>query len=466
MVVGRTRSYLKERGCLESSSLHNAGVHFLVGTCFQKKKLRSLALLMSFIKGTTREGQQEQDYHHRQLLYSYRAGHVSRLPQDASTSFQYVPITKSRLHTEEVFPVRRLLSVMVIGILIVTITLVMTKLIGPQNGLCTTLACREFAELARRSLNKSVPPCEDFGRFVCGRWKKGKSSETSTRLLLYVTALEMLFKTLTATRSLEQRHSEERDRIGGFFSSCIAVTIGYSDDVGTVRAYLEEAGVTWPRMPSNPDVMDTLLYLDSKLNWPSILQFHVKEEKRAVKVSIKPAMSFRELASVRARLNTREAKRRYFDVIFRNYGKGVPEEQAYSQVTEVEELMATQLESVMSRHRDGSPFEEIDIDQLSNDSSSWTVLVANRLRIPGKVRYYTSNKPFLAAFFTLWSQYGDSKMHLYVSWCAVCVTAPFANRDLFRNHYGHDASDIKLRQHCLFLSYQIFGEDIFAEFST
>ncbi|KAL1427861.1 hypothetical protein MTO96_003193 [Rhipicephalus appendiculatus] len=384
--------------------------------------------------------------------------------QDASTSFQCVPITESRHHTEDAFPVRLVLSLMVVAILMVTIALVMTKLVGSQNGFCATLACREFAEFARRSLNESVPPCEDFGRFVCGRWKKRKSSEASTRLLLYGTALEILFKTLATAHSTGQRHSAARERIGTFFSSCRAVTIGYSDDVGTVKAYLEEAGVTWPLAPSNPDVMDTLLYLDSKLNWPTILQFHVKEEKHVVKVSIKPAMSFRELANVRARLNARVEKRRYFDVIFRNYDKGVPEEQAYSQVTEVEELMATKLESAMARQHDDSSFAEIDIAELYNDGLNWAELVSNRLRIQGNVKYYTSNKAFLVAFFTLWSQHGESKMHLYVSWGAVCVTAPFANRDLFRNHYGHDASDLTLRQHCLFLSYQIFGDAIFAEF--
>ncbi|KAH7961092.1 hypothetical protein HPB52_001897 [Rhipicephalus sanguineus] len=203
--------------------------------------------------------------------------------QKASTFFHYVPITESRHHTENPFPVRLVLSVMVIAILIIAIALVMAKMLASQNGFCTTLACREFAELARWSLNESVPPCEDFGRFVCGRWEKRKRSEASTRRLIYVTALEMIFKSLISALSPEERQSV-RERVGAFFRSCNAVTRGHSDDVGTVRAYLEEAGVTWPLVPSNPDVMDTLLYLDSKLNWPSIIQFHVKEEKSVVKI--------------------------------------------------------------------------------------------------------------------------------------------------------------------------------------
>ncbi|XP_072142219.1 neprilysin-1-like [Dermacentor andersoni] len=385
--------------------------------------------------------------------------------QEPSSSLPYPPIIESRQQTDNPLSLRLLLTVVVIAILVAAVALVATRVVRTQKGVCATIACRDFAELARRSLNETVPPCENFGHFVCGQWKKRNSAKASTRHMLYATALETLFKSLTSAHNLPRYHSM-REQVRAFFSSCSAVSRGERDEIITVRGFLEEAGITWPLVPSNPDVLDTMLYLDLELNWPSILQVRVKKDKHIFKVSIEPAMSFRELVNLRARLSTREERRHYFDVVFRHYGQGVPEEQAYSQVEEVEGLMATKLESVMPRHHESASFEELDTDELYRDSSNWTERLAKRMRIRSSVKYYTSSKPFLVTFFELWSQHGDSRMHLYLSWCAVRFTAPFSNRELLRNHYGLDAEDLMLGQNCLFLSYQIFGDTIFAEFNA
>ncbi|XP_049518387.1 uncharacterized protein LOC125943324 [Dermacentor silvarum] len=385
--------------------------------------------------------------------------------QEPSSSLPYPPTFEARQQTEDPLLLRLLLTVVVIAILIAAVALVATRVVRTKNGVCATIACREFAEFARRSLNESVPPCENFGRFVCGQWKKRNSAKASTLHVVYATALETLFKGLTSAYN-PARWQNMREQVRAFFGSCNAVSRGERDEMYTVRAFLEEAGVMWPLVPSNPDVLDTLLYLDLELNWPSILQVRVKEEKRVFKVSIKPAMSFRDLANLRGRLSTREERRHYFDVIFRHYSQGVPEEQVYSQVEEVEELMATKLESAMPAHHDNASFEELDTDELYRDSTNWTERLAKRVRIRSSVKYYTSSKPFLVTFLGLWSQHGDSRMHLYVSWCAVRFIAPFANRELLRNHYGLDANDLILGQTCLFLSYQIFGDAIFAEFNA
>ncbi|KAK8770684.1 hypothetical protein V5799_012852 [Amblyomma americanum] len=238
--------------------------------------------------------------------------------------------------------------------------------------------------------------------------------------------------------------------------------------MSVVKAYLAEAGVVWPLSPSNPDVLDTLLYLDFELNWASVLHFSVREQEGVTKVSVEPATSFSHLRFLGSRLKTKNDRRHYFDAIFGHYSQGLPQEHAYSQIEEVEELMTAKLESAMEHFQGESALPEpIEADGLYKEDSNWTARLAKRVRVQGHVQYFRVNARFVAEFLSLWSQHGDSKTHLYVSWCAVRFAALFANRELLKNHYGEDsdADGLEFRQYCMTESYKVFGEALFSGFS-
>ncbi|XP_049520079.1 uncharacterized protein LOC125939732 [Dermacentor silvarum] len=195
-----------------------------------------------------------------------------------------------------------------------------------KRDLCTTASCVSFAKLLDASVNGSMNPCDSFGRYVCDGWRSTHS--VSVRESVFRTAIEATVASVAGV-TIPDTHQNADEQTAALFRSCYQSLIKAdagpaTDEVTLVRAYLAEAGVVWPWIPSRPDVLETSLFLAFELGWPAILDFKVRGSSASSStVIVEPSVGFTRLIPLTESRTTSEAERkRYFDALVRHYGDG------------------------------------------------------------------------------------------------------------------------------------------------
>lgn len=65
------------------------------------------------------------------------------------------------------------------------------------------------------------------------------------------------------------------------FQSCVAVVTKEDSQLGEIRPLLEQIGVNWPNPRKNPDVLGTMLQLDSQLSLQVLLKIQASSTYNA-----------------------------------------------------------------------------------------------------------------------------------------------------------------------------------------
>lgn len=345
-----------------------------------------------------------------------------------------------------------------LGLLCVVIALGATYLLPWKRTSCTTVACAAFARLLKSSMNRSANPCSNFGHFVCGAWRS-HHSEQSVRALYYKSSLETLMRAARYVQ-VPPSHQNAKQQAAALLATCDSVKNGERDEIDIVKRYLAEAGVEWPQRASNPDVLDTILYLDVELNWPAFVRVREWQERGRSVVYITVAQSFYVIMETNSRLSG-DSKRSYFDTLYTHYSGRASNDAAFEEILEVEKVTAP-LASLLERTK----WQPMDEATMFRSADEWRI--ALRKRIPTMlpiVEFTTNTAGFLKHFFDTWRLQGDWKMHMCVSWSAVQYAALSASRELLQNNYGKTPEKgFEFRKMCLIMSYQHMGDLVFAGF--
>ncbi|KAL1438932.1 hypothetical protein MTO96_047663 [Rhipicephalus appendiculatus] len=170
-----------------------------------------------------------------------------------------------------------------------------------KRELCTTASCASFSKLLNDSVNASMNPCDSFGRFVCDGWRSKHT--ISVRESVFRSAIEATVESVSRT-AIPDTNQNAGEQTAALFQSCYqslvkADTGPASDEVVLVRAYLAEAGVVWPWVPSDPDVLETSVFLAFELGWPAVLDFRVKDTSaHSSTVIVEPSAGFTRLMAL------------------------------------------------------------------------------------------------------------------------------------------------------------------------
>ncbi|XP_075743780.1 neprilysin-1 [Rhipicephalus microplus] len=327
---------------------------------------------------------------------------------------------------------------------------------------CSSNACTAFAKLLKSSMNSSsVNPCHSFGRFVCDGWKL--SSALSVRALYYRNALELLMRTAKSTE-VPVSHQNAPQQAAALLATCDRVKKGEQDEIEVVKRYLAEAGVLWPEQAANPEVMDTMLYLDVQLNWPAFLHFQLTTDVGRAVVFITVASSFYNIHHASTQL-TKDERRSYFDTLYKHYtGRSTSNDVAFGEVLEADIAVAP-----LNYFLRKGPYVWLRDEDLFPSAADWLLALSRRFgrTLPEDARFLTDNDSFVTHLFALWSKLGERMMHRCVSWHAVQYAALTANSELLYNMYGKDLKEhgLEFRKLCLVLSYRSMGDLVFAGFT-
>ncbi|KAH6934322.1 hypothetical protein HPB50_022914 [Hyalomma asiaticum] len=326
---------------------------------------------------------------------------------------------------------------------------------------CSTDACVAFAKLLKSSMNSSVNPCDSFGRFVCDGWRL--TSSLSVRALYYKNALDVLMRT-AKSRDVPINHQNAPQQAAALLATCDRVKRGEQDELDVVKQYLAEAGVLWPERAANPNVIDSMLYLDVELNWSAFLHFRQASSADHPVVIIAVANSFYGIRRAIYQF-TGDSRRSYFDMLYKHYtGRATSDNVVFEEVLEADVATAP-LNELLQKN----PWTWVSNEEFFPSAADWRNALSRSLglTLPADVRYVTDNKLFVTHFFNLWRRLGDRKMHRCISWHAAQYAALSANSELLYNIYGNELKEkgLEFRKLCLVLSYKSMGDLVFTGFT-
>ncbi|KAH7952011.1 hypothetical protein HPB52_016846 [Rhipicephalus sanguineus] len=319
--------------------------------------------------------------------------------------------------------------------IVVLVTVLVVVLLPGRPGLapnyCSTIECLVYGEQLTSSIDSSVPPCNNFTRFVCGGWRR--EHQLSVREELSERVIERMTRLVRAI-AVPATDQNSVQRAAAVYRSCDNVLQGERDDVTVVKRALLEAGITWPSPNDNRDVVHTLLYSSLKLGWHVILRVMPRWSDQVVtSFLVDPGEAFHFVIRRPRALNT--DFQHYFESlrdIFLVPGSDVV---TYEDVMRFENFFRDELTTAYYERTEYEDFPERTF--LGLGDSRW-IGVLNKLNVPVARRFQvlTSGRRFVYTFFDLWDNHGETGTYGYVSWCTVQVAALYANRDLVLNYYG------------------------------
>ncbi|XP_037580233.1 endothelin-converting enzyme 1 [Dermacentor silvarum] len=321
--------------------------------------------------------------------------------------------------------------------------------------LCTTTACSEFAKLIADSVDQSVDPCSDFDAYVCSRWRTTRTYSVNAELVMH--AVDVMTKVVSKDTGPDKTVQTNLDKAGRFYHSCDVVWRGERDELPVIRDYLMRAGIVWPRRSATPNVARTLLSMSILLNWPVVVTMSVSKQTMWISVPY----SFFVAAEEKGRLHNDEMRKRSFELLKTHFSEGHDEEAVtFKDTTELEEDFFHPLADAR-KHTGRQPVNNTDEDR-------WNYLLPE-FNLTAVSRFQSDSVDYVTTFFDLWSQSGEARTHLFVSWMAARYVSTFSNHVLISNFHGttnYETIKYKQVRWCFSLVYNFIGDLLFAPYNA
>ncbi|KAH7933963.1 hypothetical protein HPB49_019751 [Dermacentor silvarum] len=324
-----------------------------------------------------------------------------------------------------------------------------------DSMLCTTTACSEFAKLIADSVDQSVDPCSDFDAYVCSRWRTTRTYSVNAELVMH--AVDVMTKVVSKDTGPDKTVQTNLDKAGRFYHSCDVVWRGERDELPVIRDYLMRAGIVWPRRSATPNVARTLLSMSILLNWPVVVTMSVSKQTMWISVPY----SFFVAAEEKGRLHNDEMRKRSFELLKTHFSEGHDEEAVtFKDTTELEEDFFHPLADAR-KHTGRQPVNNTDEDR-------WNYLLPE-FNLTAVSRFQSDSVDYVTTFFDLWSQSGEARTHLFVSWMAARYVSTFSNHVLISNFHGttnYETIKYKQVRWCFSLVYNFIGDLLFAPYNA
>ncbi|KAL1419524.1 hypothetical protein MTO96_025268 [Rhipicephalus appendiculatus] len=156
------------------------------------------------------------------------------------------------------------------GVIIFHFFLLYPKPTRRLRSYCETKGCEAHRYQISHQLDKSINPCDDFGAYVCARWKPRKEFQLS-RSQMSDMFLSWLYK-LPETLAKGVVHFPVGKKVAAIFNSCMTET---GSHVHIMREFMRERDIVWPDVPEEP-VPPAKPLFDLSFNWNIHLWFTLR----------------------------------------------------------------------------------------------------------------------------------------------------------------------------------------------
>ncbi|KAH6925604.1 hypothetical protein HPB50_007985 [Hyalomma asiaticum] len=341
----------------------------------------------------------------------------------------------------------RLVFYIACAVAMVSVTLILsvaTGLLFARKPIetCVSDGCHAYSEAFLASMDTSADPCQDFGRYVCGRYSHPRN------LSVAEVAKEKHMQELlapTQNESLVISGQNALQKTWRYYKSCENVILGKADNVATVVDYMRQAGIRWP-VPSYGDVdpFAAMMFLCKQLGWPSTLEFELREQSdHYALIVVEPSAVTQQVLKQRRHLLQNESEyeayftalANHFQLSFAEKGNSATFEATMRAETELFEYIDHDAGamSVLGKHSYGRIRK--GLEQLINASLQQLVSVASRAD-NFSMDIVTTHREFVEALL-IRAVETPRDVELVLGWHIAQYVAVFANRELATAYYLH-----------------------------
>ncbi|XP_065298981.2 uncharacterized protein [Dermacentor albipictus] len=136
---------------------------------------------------------------------------------------------------------------------------------------CEADECVQLNSLLDASMDRAVDPCQDMHRYVCGGWSRhhtGMSVREYTKLWAYRAFVEG-----GEARRSGRLYAGVAGQAALVFDACEDVLRHGNRDIEPIAALLRGAGMTWPHVNQEMNVLAALAFMDEVLDWAVLFDF-------------------------------------------------------------------------------------------------------------------------------------------------------------------------------------------------
>ncbi|KAL3203668.1 hypothetical protein MRX96_041790 [Rhipicephalus microplus] len=230
----------------------------------------------------------------RHLLLAKRGkpdGHMSPNPH------KHYPVTpnpamKARDRKKKLW--RLLVAAMVCVVLAVTAASAGALIYAYRSAVptCESTGCHLFAKAFQASMDMIVDPCQDFGRYVCGRYSHPRNLS-----VIEAAAQSYRDEVVAPTRndSLIGTGQNALQKSWRFYKSCEDVVDDHTDNTAYVLKSMFDCRLSWPDpSPTGEDLLQVIVCLSTKMAWPSLAYLQVDSVAKDV-VTMNPSQYTQEI---------------------------------------------------------------------------------------------------------------------------------------------------------------------------
>ncbi|KAL1472612.1 hypothetical protein MTO96_022913, partial [Rhipicephalus appendiculatus] len=159
---------------------------------------------------------------------------------------------------------------------------------------CKSAGCHLFSKAFQASMDTTVDPCQDFGRYVCGRYSHPRNLS-----VIEAAAQSYRDEVVAPARnaSLIGTGQNALQKSWRFYNSCKDVLDNRTDNTVYVVDLLRDCDLSWPTLtPYRVKLVKTIVCLSTRMAWPSIVYFQVDSAGAdVVRVTMNPSPYTKEI---------------------------------------------------------------------------------------------------------------------------------------------------------------------------
>ncbi|KAL3210696.1 hypothetical protein MRX96_008645 [Rhipicephalus microplus] len=335
---------------------------------------------------------------------------------------------------------------------------------------CETPACRAFTQLLAASVDVARDPCDNFYKFVCGKWRSSRS--------VYQEHLSRFFAELATALRDARTHEKEKTVSGkaaSLYASCESVLLGGNEDLDGFREVLSQADIIWPRLESTPDVLATTYRIKKYFDIASLLKISKLAKSTAVSSNASDFLlepgDFIIPKSALHRLS-------YINYKFYSLVVGALASRNSSHEADISHGDAVRIGEDFRKtitpllHRPVRADTSANLENLSSYApqfsvTRWRYFFTKHFNTSGgAIVVNVTNTEYLSAYSYLTAKWNESIMVWCTSWLAVAEIAPFMSQEIALHRFTTEATTESAPRHCLELGERLLGAATFSTYVT
>ncbi|KAL3203114.1 hypothetical protein MRX96_042125 [Rhipicephalus microplus] len=183
------------------------------------------------------------------------------------------PATKAKDRKKKLW--RVLVAAMVCVVLAVTAASAGAMIYAYRSAVptCESTGCHLFGKAFQASMDTTMDPCQDIGRYVCGRYSHPRNLS-----VIEEAAQSYRDEVVAPTRndSLIGTGQNALQKSWRFYKSCEDVFDDHTDNTAYVLKSLFDCRLFWPKpSPTGVDLLQVIVCLSTKMAWHSIAYLQV-----------------------------------------------------------------------------------------------------------------------------------------------------------------------------------------------